>query len=144
MQQPCAYPLKVIQLRLSKKIIVPAPWEHQGYFKYDGYGWYKKTFSVPDNLVGNTDEDLVLLVGKIDDFDKTYLNGKLVGTTNDGRRYGQSSSFGELRAYTIPTNLLKKGTNTIEILVEDMGNVGGIYEGPVGIATRTAYERYFR
>jgi hypothetical protein len=127
-----------------KKIIVPAPWEHQGYFKYDGYAWYKKTFTVPDQVVVNKDEDLVLLVGKIDDFDKTYLNGKLIGTTNDGRRYGQSTSFGELRAYSIPPNLLKKGVNTVEILVEDMGNVGGIYEGPVGIATRTAYERYFR
>lgn len=127
-----------------KKIIVPSPWEHQGYNKYDGYAWYKKTFTLPDAVVTNTEEDYLLLLGRIDDFDKTYLNGKLIGTTNDGRRYGQSGSYSQLRAYTIPHNLLKKGINTIEVLVEDMGNAGGIYEGPIGIATRTAYERYFR
>lgn len=127
-----------------KKIIVPSPWEHQGYNKYDGYAWYKKTFTVPDAVVTNTEEDYLLLLGRIDDFDKTYLNGKLIGTTNDGRRYGQSGSYSQLRAYAIPHNLLKKGINTIEVLVEDMGNAGGIYEGPIGIATRTAYERYFR
>jgi sialate O-acetylesterase len=91
------------------------------------------------------DVDLILLLGRIDDFDKTYLNGKLIGQTKDGRPYGDSHSFEELRAYKIPTGLLKtSGVNTIEVFVEDMGNIGGIYEGPVGITTTTIYERYFK
>ncbi|HLZ16893.1 MAG TPA: beta galactosidase jelly roll domain-containing protein [Cyclobacteriaceae bacterium] len=126
-----------------KKIIVPSSWEHQGY-RYDGLAWYKRTFVIDSKII-DRDEDLVLLLGKIDDFDKTYLNGKLIGRTNDGQPFGQSDSYERLRVYPIPLNLLKKkAPNTIEVLVEDMGNIGGIYEGPVGITTRTAYERYFK
>jgi len=106
--------------------------------------WYKRTFVIDSKII-DRDEDLVLLLGKIDDFDKTYLNGKLIGRTNDGQPFGQSDSYERLRVYPIPLNLLKKkAPNTIEVLVEDMGNIGGIYEGPVGITTRTAYERYFK
>jgi hypothetical protein len=126
------------------KIMVPSAWEHQGYFKYDGYGWYRKTFTVPTTF-SDKDEEIVLVLGKIDDFDKTYLNGKLIGETNDGREYGRSGSYDRTRVYTIPDGLLKKGvTNVIEVLVDDMGNVGGIYEGPIGITTRSAYQRYFK
>jgi hypothetical protein len=126
------------------KIMVPSAWEHQGYYKYDGYAWYRRTFSFPSDP-SYKDEDLVLLLGKIDDFDKTYLNGRLIGQTNDGERYGSSDSYNKPRVYSIPYELLKKdGTNVIEVFVQDMGNIGGIYEGPVGIATRTAYQRYFK
>lgn len=126
------------------KMMVPSAWEHQGYYRYDGYAWYRKTFTLPANF-SEKDEEIVLMLGKIDDFDKTYLNGKLIGKTNDGEDYGESRSFEKRRVYTIPDGLLKKGSaNVIEVLVEDMGNVGGIYEGPIGITTRTAYQRYFK
>jgi hypothetical protein len=125
-----------------KRIMAPGAWDHQGYYKYDGFAWYKKEFLVPTNFSG---EDLVLLLGKIDDFDQTYLNGKLIGVTNDHERYGESESYQENRVYIIPPALLKKGQqNTIEILVEDMGNTGGIYEGPIGITTRSTYRDYFK
>ncbi len=125
-----------------ENIMVPSPWEHQGYSKYDGFAWYKRSFTLPAKMSTN---DLVLLLGKIDDFDKVYLNGVLIGTTADHRPYGNSFSFEKNRVYKIPEMVLKKnGTNTIEVLVEDMGNIGGIYEGNIGITTRTNYERYFR
>ncbi|MCU0420820.1 MAG: beta galactosidase jelly roll domain-containing protein [Cyclobacteriaceae bacterium] len=126
-----------------KNILVPSPWEHQGYSKYDGNAWYKRVFSVSDALLAK-EQDLVLLLGKIDDFDRAFLNGREIGKTNDGKRYGSSQSFATFRVYTVPAGLLKKGSNTLEVLVEDMGNVGGIYEGPVGITTRDSYERYFK
>ncbi len=124
-----------------KKIMVPGAWDNQGYKHYDGFAWYKRTFSVPENF---TDTPLVLLLGKIDDFDKVYLNGKLIGITNDHRGYGASRSYEKNRVYSIPAEVLKHGTdNTIEILVEDIGNFGGIYEGIVGITTKANYDRYF-
>jgi Glycosyl hydrolases family 2, sugar binding domain/Beta-galactosidase jelly roll domain len=126
-----------------QNILVPSPWEHQGHTKYDGNAWYKRTFTISEKAL-DTDEDLILLLGKIDDFDKAFVNGKLVGKTNDGRSYGSSQSYSKQRAYDIPSGLLKKGINTIEVWVEDMGNVGGIYEGPVGITTRPNYERFYR
>lgn len=126
-----------------KKIIVPLPWEHQGY-KYDGLAWYKRSFTIDSKIIDSND-DLVLLLGRIDDFDKTYLNGKLIGSTNDGMALRQSRSYTKLRAYSIPHNLLKANApNTIEVLVEDIGETGGIYNGPVGIATRASYEKYFK
>jgi len=125
------------------KIMVPSPWEQQGFPRLDGDAKYKRTFIADEKLLAQ-DEDLVLVLGKIDDFDKTYLNGRLIGKTNDGGHYGQSGSYQQVRLYKIPTGLLKKGSNTIEVEVFDMGNIGGIYEGPVGILTRTAYERYYR
>jgi hypothetical protein len=131
----------VSSIKEWKKIMVPSPWEHQG-FKYDGFAWYKRTFTLPANF---TNDPLVLLMGKIDDFDKVYLNGKLIGSTADYKSFGSSESYEKLRGYAIPPNALKKtGENTLEVLVEDMGNVGGIYEGPVGITTKTNYEKYFK
>lgn len=125
-----------------RKVMVPAPWERQGLPKYDGYAWYRKTFKLPQDL---PDEDIILLAGKIDDFDKVYLNGKMIGITNDGRMLGWSQSYQELRAYEIPRSILKQvGENLLEIFVEDMGVDGGIYEGPVGIITRSDYQRHYR
>jgi sialate O-acetylesterase len=120
--------------------MVPGAWEFQGNTKYDGFAWYKRTFTLPDNMFG---QPLILLLGKIDDFDKTYINGVLVGSTNDERSFGRSESYSKMRAYQIPPSLIKKGSNLIEVFVEDMGNLGGIYEGTVGITTRQNYLRYF-
>ncbi len=125
------------------KIMVPSPWEQQGYSRYDGFAWYKRTFSIPQSQLVK-EEDLILILGKIDDFDKVYLNGKMIGKTYDGQPYGRSQSYAKLRVYTVPYSLIKADDNLLEVLVEDMGNVGGIYEGPVGITTRSGYERYFR
>jgi sialate O-acetylesterase len=122
-----------------KKIMVPIPWEKDGFNHMDGFAWYRKTFILPKEHEGR---DLVFIGGKIDDFDKTYVNGILIGETNDGRRFGSSMSFSKLRKYRIPANVLRPGENVITILVEDMGNVGGIYEGPVGIATQQGFEAF--
>jgi len=64
-----------------KELTVPAYWDHQGFGSYDGFAWYRHTFSI--NLNKNIDENLVLILGKIDDFDESYLNGKLIGNTGD-------------------------------------------------------------
>jgi len=125
-----------------KQIMAAIPWESQGFNRYDGYAWYRKSFYVPKEI---SDDELVLILGKIDDFDETYLNEEIIGETNDGRGYGISMSFNKLRVYDIPEGLLKKGEmNEIRIFVEDMGNTGGMWEGPVGITTRDKYYRYFR
>src|SRR6185436_6576424 len=122
-----------------RKIMVPGAWEYNGYTKYDGFAWYKRNFTIPVNHSG---EPLVLVLGKIDDFDKVYLNGQPIGSTNDHRPYGSSDSYNTERIYDIPANLLKRnGSNTIEVFVEDMGNWGGIYEGDVGIALKAHYRR---
>ena len=132
---------KPLHSEMWDKILVPGTWEKQGFWKYDGYAWYRREFEIDAATI---EEDLVLVLGKIDDFDEVYINGKLAGRTNDHRPFGASQSYAKLRAYYLPGVLLKPGANTIEILVEDIGRDGGIYEGPLGITTRDLFNRHFK
>lgn len=111
-------------------IMVPSNWKSIGIDDLDDFAWYRKTFEA-----GEEDgiEDMAIVCGKIDDFDEVFINGVKVGETNDGRRIGVSRSFRELRIYEIPNGLLKRGKNTVAVRVEDIGDNGGIYEGPVMI-----------
>jgi hypothetical protein len=116
-----------------QKISVPVPWDHQGFQEYDGSAWYRKQFEIPKALAG---EELVLVLGKIDDADHTYFNGKLVGST---------TQHDKLRVYNIPSELVNAGGfNIILIYVEDYTGAGGIYDGPVGVMKQTEFTRYMR
>ena len=115
-------------------ITVPSAWESQGYGNYDGGAWYRKQFVIPKDL---QTEDLVILLGKVDDSDKTFLNGKLIGSTynqHDKRRY-----------YFVTKDQFKAGVaNTLIVYVEDPQGAGGIYEGPVGIIRQVDFSKYIR
>ena len=87
-------------------------WETQG-LEIDGAVWFRTTFNLPDSWSG---KDLVLDLNRIRDQDFTYVNGKLVGTTNSN----------EARRYIVPKNVLKKVTNTIAIQVLNYFDKGGI------------------
>jgi len=128
-----------------REIRVPAAWEDQGYRDYDGYGWYRKTFVYN----GNPDDKMVVMLGKIDDVDQTYINGTLVAFTGsfpknsrDWGGYGQE--YNAQRGYYIPAGLLKKGANVIAVRVLDTGGAGGIYEGPVGLLSQAKYIDYWK
>lgn len=125
-------------------LLVPAAWDFQGYRDYDGFGWYRVSVDIPSN---KTDEKLVLLLGRIDDIDETYLNGELIGSTGRIRSNGTvgriREEYRELRAYVIPRSALKPGQkNVIAVRVFDNFKVGGIYEGPIGIVTERDYRRW--
>jgi hypothetical protein len=92
---------------------------------------------------------MVLMLGKIDDVDETYLNGQLVGKTGSffrtdkNGRYGQE--YNQLRAYTIPAGTLHADReNVLAIRVHDSWRDGGIYQGPIGIVTRERYKAWTR
>jgi hypothetical protein len=117
------------------EVPVPSYWENQGFPDHDGTAWYRKKFTIPKQLAN---EDLVLILGKIDDTDRTYLNGKLVGGTTD--RHDQ------LRFYFLKPGDFKVGTdtNTLLVLVDDPQGLGGIYEGPVGLMKQSEFTRFMR
>ena len=127
-----------------ESMFVPSAWEDEGYPDYDGYAWYRKRFSLP----GNIDPDnLYLSLGKIDDVDNVYLNGKHIGSVYDLRKDWEYNRYGnEYRArrlYKIPAGLLSaKGENEISVRVYDDRLRGGIYEGPVGLMSEENYKRY--
>jgi sialate O-acetylesterase len=121
-------------------VLVPAYWDTQGLKDYDGYGWYRVRFTVPEKF---RDQDLVLVVGKIDDVDETYLNGERVGRT--GTRHVQGWEYLKFRAYTVPSETIKFGQeNVLAVRVYDNFLHGGIYDGPVGFVTRDHYRRWER
>jgi hypothetical protein len=128
------------------EISVPASWEDQGYRDYDGFAWYRKTFT----FNGQDGEKWVLMMGKIDDIDQVYVNGTLVGSTGTfpvKNRWDVStgSEYTALRGYYLPVGLLKKGQKVvIAVRVLDTGGVGGIYEGPVGLLSQSKYIDYWR
>ncbi|TKC10108.1 glycoside hydrolase family 95 protein [Pedobacter polaris] len=101
--------------KLWKTLQVPSyeGWEIVGLSNLDGAVWFRTTFEVPANWVG---KDLVLDLNRIRDQDFTYINGQLVGNTDNT----------EPRKYTIPAKLIKAGTNTIAIQVLNYYDKGGI------------------
>lgn len=122
-------------------IQVPVVWEAQGFPRYDGYAWYRTDFVVPERY---RQQELVLLLGKIDDLDEAYLNGVRVGRTGDLQRPRISGDeWQRLRAYPLPAGTVRHGApNTLAVRVYDDRYDGGIFEGPVGVVTREAFERW--
>lgn len=113
-------------------ILVPSYWDNHGYKTLDGYAWYKKDFTL--SFQKQSGKNYYLVLGKIDDFDETYLNGIKIGETNDAKGFGYSQSYLKTRVYKIPANVLKENqTNQLLVKVYDLGYDGGIYKGPIGI-----------
>jgi hypothetical protein len=126
------------------EIDVPAFWETQGYKNYDGIAWYRVRFRVPTRY---EKENLVLLLGKIDDVDEAYLNGKKIGKTGSipsNLRNPINSEYQTSRIYALPKDLLNdSGENVLAVRVFDNFMHGGIYEGPVGITTQRKYDQWY-
>jgi sialate O-acetylesterase len=113
-----------------EKIRVPGVWESQGYEDYDGYAWYRTDFTASADL---KDKILILDLGTIDDVDRVYLNGGLIG----GK--GESSpeyltAYNIRRRYWIPDGTLRfDRTNCLAVQVYDDGGEGGFVSGRIGI-----------
>lgn len=104
--------------------------------------YYRKEFVIPDYL---KNKNLVLVLGKIDDFDETYINGNFIGTTNDGMQLGRSNSYRKIRIYEIPREYLNpNGVNVLSVRVIDLGVEAGIYQGPIGLVERSNLRHLFR
>ena len=60
-------------------------WEKQGFPDYDGYAWYRIHVRLPESLRNDPSvrrhQSLTVTLGKIDDVDQTWFNGKVIGTT---------------------------------------------------------------
>jgi len=129
-----------------KKLYVPAYWEDQVSASYDGYGWYRKTF-IADPLMKNN--KYVLILGKIDDWDEVYLNGKLVGQTgkismNPNHERPWDDCKRDRYYYLSPGDIIPGRENVISVRVYDSGGEGGIYQGPVGLVELKKFVSYWR
>ncbi|MCB8995319.1 MAG: 9-O-acetylesterase [Bacteroidales bacterium] len=105
-------------LKYWANIEVPGLWETSFLGNIDGQVWFRKDISIPENLAG---KEWKLSLGKIDDNDKTYVNGVMIGETN---------RYDEPRVYILKPGIIKPGMNTIVVRVEDTGGGGGFYGNP--------------
>jgi len=88
---------------------------------FDGAVWFRKNVEIPRGMTG---KDLILSLGPIDDMDRTYFNGRLVGSHED------SGLWQSERNYDIPKDLVIEGTNIIAVRVLDNQGGGGIWGKP--------------
>jgi sialate O-acetylesterase len=86
--------------------------------EFDGAVWFRKIVEIPQNMQG---KDLILSLGPIDDMDRTFFNGKLIGS------HEESGFWQAERNYEISSSLLKPGANLISVRVLDTQGNGGIY-----------------
>ena len=101
---------------------IPGIWESTGEKELkdmDGVVWLAKEFNLNKEQAMH---EASLSLGAIDDSDKTWINGKLVGETYN--RYDFD------RNYKVPKGVLKEGKNRIVIRVEDYVGGGGLYAQP--------------
>lgn len=127
------------------EIIVPGIWENQGYKSYNGIAIYAIEFDLNNEFDG---ERMVLVLGKIDDLDQVYLNGKLIGQSgdfNENTVFNHSKSHQQLRGYYLPADALNnQGKNVLIVKVLDVSGLGGLYEGSVGLISQTHYIDYWK
>lgn len=97
------------------EIKVPSLWENQQIGNIDGIVWMRKTIVL---TAEQAKKQAVLHLAKVDDEDKTYINGVEIGTNN---------LWDKLRVYKIPANVLKEGINVIAVRITDYSGGGGIY-----------------
>jgi sialate O-acetylesterase len=88
---------------------------------FDGAVWFRKNIEIPQTMAG---KDFTLSLGPVDDMDRTYFNGKLVGA------HEVSGFWSADRNYDIPGDIVKSGINCIAVRVIDNQGGGGIYGKP--------------
>jgi sialate O-acetylesterase len=127
----------------TRLTMVPGFWKSMKKFKARSFATYEKRFQLSPSL--QDQQQLVLILGKVDDFDRVFLNGKLIGFTKDNKPLGFSASWQTLRIYIIPSDILKtEGENQLLVEVEDMGINAGIYEGPIAITTKQDFQKLIK
>lgn len=113
-----------------QKVFVPDSWETNGFHEYNGYAWYRKTFELNQSY---NREFVYLRMGKIDDVDEVFVNGKLVGASGNFPPR-MKTAYDIPRMYPVPVSLLREdGKNTIAVRVYDEILDGGIISGDIGL-----------
>ncbi len=96
-----------------KEIEVPQRWNDGELGQVNGVVWLRKEFEISKSMVAAEGK---LHLGNIVDADSTFVNGVFVGAT--GNMYVP-------RTYTIPSNLLKPGKNSVTVRVVSTAGRGG-------------------
>jgi DUF1680 family protein len=103
-------------------------------FKKDSsYAWYRIKIVIPSSLKTGTGKGLKLYLGKIDDADQTWFNGKLIGETGSfPPKY--VTQWEKQRMYIVPEKDVQwDKENVIAVRVYNLVGGMGMWEGPYTI-----------
>lgn len=101
-----------------KLMNLPVLWESTEVGNFDGAIWFRKSIEIPDEW---KNQDLILSLGPIDDMDRTFINGELIG------KYEDEGFWQTDRVYKIPKELVKSNKVVIAVRVIDNQGGGGIW-----------------
>lgn len=98
--------------------------------------WYRYAFTLPSSLA---DERLMLVIGAVDDFDVTSLNGTRIGATDQATPHFWETP----RFYHCPPNLLRRDQTNVLLMKVHNGAYDGGITGPVvlGLASELTLAR---
>ncbi len=131
-----------------EKIRIDKVWEDQGHDNYDGYAWYRIKIFIPSSLKDDAflKDSLRIFLGKIDDYDQSFINGKIFGINcrNADEKTSLDNSFTDERPipwnvnrnYSLSVNdsrILWDKENVIAVRVYDQGGAGGMFSGGAAI-----------
>jgi sialate O-acetylesterase len=101
---------------------VPGYWADGELGNINGVVWFRKEFDVPASMTGVPAR---IELGRVVDADKTYINGRLVGSIS--YQYPP-------RKYDIPANVLKTGKNIVTVrVISNIGRGGFFLDKPYEI-----------
>jgi hypothetical protein len=108
-----------------EELAVPGRWlDYPGeWARIDGEAVFRRVVRVPDEWLGR---ELILSLGPIDDFDETYLNGVLIGRTDQAT----PEFYAVPRRYAIPAGLARAGGNILAVRIFDHFGDGGFTGAP--------------
>ncbi len=97
------------------------------------FGWYRIKIVVPQSMQKYCENGLKLFLGKIDDVDQTFLNGKLIGQTGSFPP-DYVTQWQQPRVYRISENDILWGQeNVIAVRIYNLIGGMGMWEGPYRI-----------
>jgi hypothetical protein len=109
---------------LWEQVAPGTPWEEAGHPGLDGFAWYRARFTAPRLAPAGP---LALEIGRVDDADETYLNGRRIGASGT-MPPAYASDWQGYRRYAVPRDAVRWGhENVVAIRVYDGGGPGGLY-----------------
>lgn len=105
-----------------KRMELPGHWEGKvgELAEHDGTVWFRRRIEIPADWAGTP---LILELGRIDDSDRTWFDGTMVGTTTN-RHDG-------IRRYRIDPALVHEGEAVVTVCALDPHGAGGFDGGPM-------------
>ena len=111
-----------------KEMQVPGAWETKGLADFDGIVWFTRTVEVPQGATPSA-----LSLGRIGNVAEVWVNGLSISLgPNGGRGAGQPAGGGRggTPVYPLASGVMRSGTNTITVRIQNNRNDGGFLGTP--------------